>query len=302
MGNVNLDHATVFTCSAPPAGSFPVCATGNAYYETYDGDSTGKVNFFVAQFSEDAWLEWATPYGEWSAARASSLTIDDDDNIYVLGSVVNNPGAMVPNNGPFPGLYFPGYYQQWQVADPDSFDMDLAIVAFDTNREREWATLFGGHQAVGPGVLPRSEDDHAIVARGSEKLFLTGSSTSLDYYQASQGASFNQLALSDLSGDAVITALDIQWLVTHIGAAGTAPRKNVLYPNPVKDVLFVTLNGPSENTALSVFSLDGRVVWKSTGAGSNETLQIPTQALAPGVYILKAARPGQVFTSKFVKQ
>ncbi|MEX2597898.1 MAG: T9SS type A sorting domain-containing protein [Salibacteraceae bacterium] len=300
VGSVNLGNATTNTCNAPTTNSFPVCATALEYSETYAGDSIGRKNFFIARFTEDGHLSWSTPYGEWSNVKASAVSVDDDDNIYVLGDLLNDPSF--PPNGNFPGLYFPGYYQQWGVGNHDSLDRDLMIVAFDDSNERQWATLLGGEQASGPNAWQRNEYSQDIVAAGNEEIIITGSTPSLDYYLACPPTSFCQLALSDLSQDGFVTALNIEWLVTEIEEARAHHQEILIYPNPAGDMLSVQLGNDASDVELSVLALDGRLIWNSSNIISNGAVQIPTHYLAPGVYILKVNQSGKIHTAKFVKQ
>lgn len=298
--------STSLTCSAPTTNSFPICASGNEYQETYAGDSTiGRQNIYIARFDEDAELTWSTLYGEWSNLQfGPSITIDDDDNMYVAGVAVNQPNTFGVPNGQFPGQYFGGYYQQWDFGQLDSFDLDAYLIAFDVNNERQWATLFGG--ALASGTFDHDRDDRglAITSYEDEELLIGGLSRSLDLYQACSipGTSYCQPQLSDLSQDAYITLFNIEWLVTQIEEIENSANHFLIYPNPVSDVLNIDLTNMSAASELSIWSIDGRLIRTQNLGANSELLSISTSELNSGVYLLILSSDEVTQTVRFVKQ
>ncbi|MEX2596651.1 MAG: T9SS type A sorting domain-containing protein [Salibacteraceae bacterium] len=306
VGNARLNTYTINTCTASTTNAFPVCASGLEYKETYhfhDQDPY-RENTYIARFDEQANLEWSTPYGESSYHFGKpEIAIDDDDNMYIVSTLHFDPGGSL--NEPFPGQYFPGYYQQWGVQNTSLVDKDATLVAFDVNNERQWATVFGAEEASGPMDIHRNDHGIAIAAHGTDEIVIGGSARALNLYQACPfiGTSYCQTQLSDLSEDAFVTRFSVEWLATQVEEMSTDIESIKLYPNPVKDELIIELVDGLIISDISIMSLDGRTVWSSKIIGSGYLLEVPTQQLSFGVYIINlACGDGSSYTTKFVKQ
>ena len=72
--------------------------------------------------------------------------------------------------------------------------------------------------------------------------------------------------------------------------------KVVIYPNPVKDMLFI--NGINEKVKISVFDLCGRLIFTK----QLENIQIDAGNFPNGLYMIKIETSKGVITQKFVKQ
>lgn len=70
-----------------------------------------------------------------------------------------------------------------------------------------------------------------------------------------------------------------------------------VYPNPVKDIMHITLSKSGAYEYL-IFDLYGRMV----RSGITENSQISTSGLSKGLYIIKLMQEGQFRTAKFVKE
>jgi PKD repeat protein len=74
----------------------------------------------------------------------------------------------------------------------------------------------------------------------------------------------------------------------------------MLYPNPVSGSLNISLLKGAETSSLTILTLEGRQVSKSSLSGLNGMLD--TGSLAPGLYILAIENGGQTVFKKFVKR
>ncbi len=70
-----------------------------------------------------------------------------------------------------------------------------------------------------------------------------------------------------------------------------------VYPNPVKDILNVSL--PAENTKILITDAQGKVI--QTINANSKHLSVNTSRLTPGVYFLKVKTDKGIYTAKFVK-
>jgi hypothetical protein len=86
-------------------------------------------------------------------------------------------------------------------------------------------------------------------------------------------------------------------------APGTGePVTAVLYPNPVAQTLYVGLNRSVDHVRLTIVDAKGDVVCtKQYGSAQTNRLEVPADALRPGLYVLHLQTEWGVQTLKFVK-
>jgi hypothetical protein len=75
---------------------------------------------------------------------------------------------------------------------------------------------------------------------------------------------------------------------------------HMMYPNPVEDVLNVQVNAIGNNDYISVYGIDGQLVW--TQKITSELTQLNTSALASGVYMVQFNQNGNIATQRFIKK
>lgn len=77
-----------------------------------------------------------------------------------------------------------------------------------------------------------------------------------------------------------------------------------LYPNPAQHSLFVNLPGLDANTAVNVtvYNVLGQNLIQESQRYANAAIEIHTDKLANGVYVVRVEVEGKVFTRNFVKQ
>jgi hypothetical protein len=75
---------------------------------------------------------------------------------------------------------------------------------------------------------------------------------------------------------------------------------HMMYPNPVEDVLNVQVNAIGNNDYISVYGIDGQLVW--TQKITSELTQLNTSALASGVYMVQFNQNGNISTQRFIKK
>jgi hypothetical protein len=89
-----------------------------------------------------------------------------------------------------------------------------------------------------------------------------------------------------------VTAVDLQEIDPGI----------TVYPNPVKDNLYLKLNDTnSSRIVITIISIDGALI-KEISTADNELLTIPVSDLRKGIYILKVKGQHLVYQTKFIKQ
>jgi hypothetical protein len=75
-----------------------------------------------------------------------------------------------------------------------------------------------------------------------------------------------------------------------------------IYPNPVKDVLWVDFSCLKDVTAVSVFNMTGQKVWMvNTGQEGLKQISINVSCFKPGIYIIHALQANRCCSERFVK-
>jgi hypothetical protein len=96
--------------------------------------------------------------------------------------------------------------------------------------------------------------------------------------------------------NAVITELSANGCNVGIKEVEAA-KKITCFPNPASD--FVSVDFEGELSALSVYSIEGKVLFQSFAQNKNK---INVSLLSPGVYFIKLQSNGNFYFSRFVKQ
>jgi hypothetical protein len=90
----------------------------------------------------------------------------------------------------------------------------------------------------------------------------------------------------------------IEVIVNSLFTANTLPFH--IYPNPVYDQLYVELPASVQEVKVSIYSVDGRLVWKKEIIAGQSSMNVST--LQPGSYFLLFNADGQMYRTGFVKQ
>lgn len=120
--------------------------TPNAYQTVYGGEGDG----FIAKFSPNGVLHWATYFGGASSEELNGISIDNQNNIYVVGRTKSAQGIATQNA-----------FQSNLLGTDDGF-----LAQFTSSGNRVWSTYYGGSG---------NEDDlDAIVCDANGNLFVLG--------------------------------------------------------------------------------------------------------------------------------
>jgi hypothetical protein len=89
---------------------------------------------------------------------------------------------------------------------------------------------------------------------------------------------------------------------TKARSAANGPTEVQLWPNPVRDVLYLRLPSGTGRATATIIDLDGRSLHTAQGEAGAQ-IDLPTKALPAGVYLLRIEQAdGQRSTQRFVKQ
>ncbi len=315
------------SCS-PQTSNVPVCSAQGGFTETA---STSSSQMFITKFDKQQLdLKWSTLYkGEIDVINStymgsSSLfyprkpydkildaTTDDADNLYIIGSVVEN--QFVTQSSIPSGMYYKSSYN-----DGSSDDIaDVVLLSFDKYNSRMWATYFGtdaGSSSTSTTHTQFVDVGAAITTYKTEDLYIVGYSGDRNFAFPFEdpgvqptGNAYFQLPTNNLAlyWDAFYTRFDLQSI--GVGIEENKSEKLSLagisiYPNPTKGLLNVYFE--EETTGkINIYNYQGQLV-KTTEiqAREGQTIQLATDYFTTGVYFIQLQTPYHTQTAKFIKQ
>jgi SdrD B-like domain/Secretion system C-terminal sorting domain len=142
-------------------------------------------------------------------------------------------------------------------------------------------------------VVEHSADGSNFGSIGS--MAATGSSKySLNHATPVKGLNYYRLKMRDKDGSFTYSAVR----VVNLGQGMTVK----LYPNPVSDILFVTLSANFTGKAASIIvtAMDGRRMLQQNLLVAGQTEQVNVKALPAGKYVLQLATAAETITQTFV--
>jgi len=157
-------------------------------------------------------------------------------------------------------------------------------------------TTFGGTLQISATVLPANADDGTYTwsvtnGTGSATIDANGLLTA-----SADGTVTVTATANDASGETATMIVTISNQST--GVNELASQKINIYPNPVKNQLFIELDN-QEVTEITIIDYSGRIVKTIT---NNNAKSIDVSDLTQGIYILKVATENGVLTNRFIKQ
>lgn len=231
-------------------------ATTGAYQSTYSG--TGDA--FLAKFTRNGMLQWATYYGGSGTDGINDLVIDHNRNICIAGYTYSSDHIATT-----------GAYQTVRGGWQDAF-----LAKFTSNGLLAWGTYLGGSGG---------DDAYGIAKDAADNILVVGYTTSATAiatpasYQSSYGG----------TGDAFLFKFDsagsLKWSTYYGGAASDAgisvtcdKQGNVYLAGGTQstdsiattDACQVTYGGGTEDAFLSVFNSSGARLWATYYGGPDD--------------------------------
>ena len=151
-----------------------------------------------------------------------------------------------------------------------------------------------------------SYDDNAIVEYQwtLDTLSFNSDKNKVVYTFADTGTYVVQLTVVDAeqnTGDTTITIQVNESLIT--GTPDEPASKIVLYPNPVANTLTAQFEGyVGQEVMLTLTTVEGKVMQQVTHRLSKQPIEVDTQNLAAGTYLVRIQTPDQVVVRKIVKE
>lgn len=205
----------------------------------------GNTDLFVSMLSADGQVEWSKTYG--------GNEYDFGKGICTHGSGYLIIGSTNSNNGDVTGKLG---------------GQDVWLIKVDQQGDLLWRECLGGSLTDGGKEIQTTPDGGFVFA---------GSSTS------SNGHLTNNYGQTDywIAKGVFLNLVDITEGTTGINPIAIIENEMSLYPNPVKDVVFVNVK---EKTSMSIIDLQGKVLFsQALNAGSNT---VSVNHLASGIYLI----------------
>ncbi len=242
----------------------------------------------------NAYLDWGSYVPE----------IGDQFRIVNGSGTVTGQFASVTSSNP--DLVYDVLY--WDVDDLEVGPVTDVVIKITANLPVELASLTidkskAGHR-IAWATASETDNERFDVQRSTDAANWTtigsvagnGSTTSGQAYQfmdesPANGLNYYRLKQMDYDGSFELSELVSSFWSNSANSVG-------LFPNPVGDVLNVSVVDAEEVQSIGMYNANGALVWKSAG----NTTQISTAKLPAGVYSLVVTTANSVVTQKVVKQ
>jgi len=276
--------------------NFPVQQLIGAYWQANYIDVW---DVFLLKFNSQGQRLWATYYGGEGAEYATSICVDSQNNIYIVGETGSDN---------FPTQYLSGSYNQDTIVFTSGlYRTDGFILKFNYLGQRLWATYYGGRDDErGLAICTDSQDNIYIIFNTHSNNLpvqqLTGAywhTASLNYWWGlfilkfnSQGQRLWATYYGDNNfGNFMSIGADSQDNI-YIGL-----NDSLLKFNSQSVLLWVTYYGGTA-TSICADSQDNIYIVGSTGTGTN----FPTLQLAGAYWQATNAGSNDIFIVKFNSQ
>ncbi len=218
-----------------------------------------------SQLIIDPELVWATFYGGNGSDGPMNIKIDNSNNLYIVGYLIDSYNFPLQDNG----LYFQGTF----LGTTDGF-----ILKFNSEGKRLWATFYGGNE---------NDSFEEIAIGNNDQLFIIGNSGSSDFPIQDDGGYFQPLISGNIdfvvlkfttNGERLWGSFfggnEFEWNVSmvidgddNIWLTGSTFSSNF----PVHDMggYFQPNNIGQRDIFLSKFSSAGVLLWSTYFGGTN---------------------------------
>ena len=239
-GNLYITGETLST-------DLPMQDQGNGAY--FDDTYNGAYDAFILKFTNIGVPLWATYYGGEGFDYGISMTTDDSENLFILGSTSS---TNFPTQDPGDGTYFDGSHHG---------QYDMFMLQFNGDGIRQWATYFGG---------VNYDFAQSMTFDNFGNMFVTGSTLSADFptEDPGDGAYFDGTYNSPDFHDIIVLKFNNQ--ITNIEEEESPLfDRVVVYPNPSQGSVNISL-GELKNVNIKVFDNMGREIYNKANINTPE--------------------------------
>ena len=220
----------------------------------------------------------------------------DGQSCTACHSATNNysPQVTLTHNIPAEG-YTPGAtYQLTLSVSSASNKHGFQLTAENANNQRQGTFQSTSNYTQTTGNNQYIEHTSNGTSRTSWTFNWTAPSTGggdITFYAAVNATNGD----NNSTGDTPVT---FQQSIHQVGIAKHTIRGIYVFPNPVKDMLYISNNNCRLITGMEIFDMNGKEVFRSDG--KNEKISL--QHLPAGLYLLKIHTPDETGTYQLIKE
>jgi len=305
----------VNTCVESSSG-LSICNQSGEYTNT-----TG--NLYIGRFNTGGELIYSTLYNSaidiWngytfdlSLDKVIDMDANDNGDVFILAVGVSNP--LSSNNfEPASPIWSGTYYQSTSIIGTYGDQYDCAIISFNSDNQRNWASFFGGGSYLNSGLgfdYPQfSEFPSAIACFENKDLFIAGYSgkecitfplVDAGITPTGQAYFYDDIANSMETTGSVTAHADYDVFITKFDMASVNvgiknnESKNVtynkVYPSVTDNITNVYLSSKFSNrVTLTIIDIQGKEMYIQNVNLNNldKTLTIDLSAFTNGIYLLR---------------
>ena len=242
------------------------------------GGNHGLYDYWIVKLDLDGSLVWQKCLGGTKVDQADAIQQTIDGGFIVVGITFSNNSDFSGNHG----------------------DGDYGIVKLDSNGNLMWQKCIGGSEYDVAKDIQETTDGGFIVAGYSSSIDGDVSGNHLNYYYYNYYYGYLDTVPTQ---DYWIVKLSPD-IATVISSPPTTSIS--LHPNPVQNLLTITLTMQASNVTIRVYDLQGRRVFLPTSdlRLATSSIQLNTSSLPDGFYTLQITdnKTGESEVGKFVKQ
>lgn len=281
-------------CGPTSNGDFPTCNPGGG--ATFNANSAGQGDLYIARFSAGDSLIWSTFYGGTGDEEPQNLAYDNAGNLYIGGLTKNNNFPTVQPSANF--------YTQTNNADASGNTTDPFFMKITASNAVTWATHYGGYTSGAPGL--NNETVSALDVWQHDKLYITGIARSLNFpYRCAAPQYCYQTTNSTRLQDAFVAEMDLNGLVGIEPYFQPKPIGFTIYPNPASSQLTIE-NGDAEmkDVEIKIYNTLGQAVYaqRLSDLAKSGRFTVDVSNLTTGIYVVQLSSPGFSSSLKFNKQ
>lgn len=299
LGGNGTDDA--FACSVNSIGEVYLSGGSNSTSGistpgSYQEANAGGFDGFIALFSTNGILQWATYYGGSSNEYIECSSIDNNDNLYISGytSSTNNIASADGHQNSFAG----GSRELFLVKMTINLPLPVSLLEFNALKsssqvELKWTTT--AEINLHSFEIEKSTD--GVQWNTLSTIISRGDATVQTEYKEfdktpSYGYNYYRLKLNDIDGNFSYSSIRSIYmdLIEQVKC----------YPNPANDILNITLPSSVNKSTISIFTETGNLVGYYSVLGTH--ISIPTAGMAKGKYIIKISNNEKTMSNLVIIQ
>ena len=237
---------SIFITGNTNSTNFPIQQLTASYWQDTLGGQDSLYDIFLLKFDSLGVRQWATYYGGSAHEEGNSIRIDNQDNVYMVGTT---------SSSNLPTQQLTGAY--WQATYGGN--NDFFILKFNNMGVRQWATYYGG-----TGIDANyNQTSNCLAIDSQNNVYITGNTSTWGFpTQQLTGAYWQANGTQDI----VILKFNSQGVrqwATYYG--GTSEENGISLCIDIQDNLFITGYTSSANFPTQQFPGS---YWQDTLGGS----------------------------------